>query len=161
MLARYQQRWPWFFRGTVFQFYFRNAIPQKNRNIKFGYMTTHAGPTLWPALKVFPWDSISILFSKCYTMEKQKQKYKIRVNDSTLGLALKSFSVGQYFSFIFKILCHGKTPSHSPALTLASAVPTLSAGPLLIFFREQHFLFLIFPQYGKSRKDPLCFYPTQ
>jgi hypothetical protein len=59
-----------FFRGTVFQFYFRNAIPRKNRNIKIGYMTTHAGPTLWPGLKVFPWDSISILFSKSYTMEK-------------------------------------------------------------------------------------------
>ncbi len=57
---------------SVFQFYFRNAIPRKNRNIKFGYMTTHAG---------------------------QKK--------NTLA-SLKSFSVGQYFHFIFKMLYHGK-----------------------------------------------------
>ncbi len=158
MLACYQQRWPWFFCGTVFQFYFRKAIPRKNRNIKFGYMTTHAGPTLWPALKVFPWDSFSILFSKCYTMEKQKQKYKIWVNDSTLRLALKSFSMGQYFHFIFEILCHGKTHSRSPAL--AQHLKSFSVAQYFDFMREQYFLFLIFRQYGKSRKDLLCFYPT-
>ncbi len=96
--------------------------------------------------------------------------------------------MGQYFHFIFEILRHGITRSHSP-------VPTLSAGPLLMFFslnsisfclffrsnspaltlastyarqrwptinfffREQHFFFLIFPQYGKSRKDPFLPHP--
>ncbi len=54
-------------------------------------MTAHLGLPK----KVFPWDSISILFSKYYVTEKR---------------------------------------AHTRQLTLASAVPTLSAGPLLIFF---------------------------
>ena len=32
---------------------------------------------------------------------------------------------------------------------------------LFLFFRVQYFHFVIFPQYGKSRKNPFCFYPTQ
>ncbi len=34
-------------------------------------------------------------------------------------------------------------------------------GIVLPFFRGQYFHFVIFPQYGKSRKNPFCFYPTQ
>ena len=57
--------WPWFFRGTVFPFYFRNTTPRKN-----ALTLASAGPLLI----FFSMNSISILF----------QKYQPRKNALTL-----------------------------------------------------------------------------
>ncbi len=117
-------------------------------------------------LKVFPWDSISILFSKYYTMEKQKQKYKIRVNDSTLKACLKKFFHG-HRQFC---LCHGtvfrfyfrNTTPRKNALTLASAGPTLKkffVAQYFDFMPEQYFVFIIFRSTESHGKTHCVFTP--
>jgi len=71
--------------------------------------------------------------------------------------SFESFSMGQYFYFILEMLCHGKTRSRKNkfGLLTISAVQTLSAGPLLIFFSLNSISFFLFfhstESHGKTR----------